>query len=89
MKRSHYHYFEIADKKAYILYDQEDLVKLDPPCSIGEERDVKIAVTKLPKETIMSYYEITDIKLTPAGAQFTFKKILTKIPEIKDKEDKK
>lgn len=87
MKRSHYHYFEVADREAYLLYDQENLVKLDSPSSIGDEREVKLALSKLPKETIMSYYEIKDIKLTKDGAQFTFKRILTKIPEIK--EDKK
>lgn len=92
MKRSHYHYFEVTHKKvthkkAYLLYDQENLVKLDSPSSIGGEREVKLALSKLPKETIMSYYEIKDIKLTKDGAQFTFTKILKKVPEIK--EDKK
>jgi hypothetical protein len=50
MKRKHYYYFQLAKGDAYFLYDGESLKELDSPLSIGEEREVKLAVTKLPKE---------------------------------------
>ena len=50
MKRKHYYYFELAKGDAYFLYDEESLIKLDSPLSIGDERKVKNEVTKLPKD---------------------------------------
>jgi hypothetical protein len=55
MKRKHYYYFQLAKGDAYFLYDGESLKELDSPLSIGEEREVKLAVTKLPKDCILTY----------------------------------
>ena len=50
MKRKHYYYFELKKGKSYLLYDEESLIKMDSPLSIGNESEVKSAVTKLPKD---------------------------------------
>ena len=50
MKRKHYYYFELKKGKSYLLYEEESLIKMDSPLSIGDESEVKSAVTKLPKD---------------------------------------
>lgn len=88
-KTKHFHYFELNKSKAYLLYDGESLIELDSPLSIGEEREVKNAVVKLPKDATISYYELKKVGLTKAEAEFKFKKTFTKYPKVKDEEETK
>lgn len=67
-KRKHYYYFELKKGHAYLLYDEESLINLDSPLSIGNESEVKKAVTKLPKDKnnklpIVTYSELRDVKI--------------------------
>jgi hypothetical protein len=59
------------------LYDGESLKELDSPLSIGEERKVKLAVTKLPKDCILTYCEIKNIDIRSDSIKFDFKRIRT------------
>ena len=66
--RKHYYYFELAKGDGYLLYDGESLIKLDSPLSIGDEREVKLAVTELPKDKngklpIVTYSKLKDVKI--------------------------
>jgi hypothetical protein len=79
MKRKHYYYFELAKGDGYLLYDGENLIELDSPLSIGDEREVKNAVTKLPKDKngkmpIVTYSELTDVKISSSKIVFDFKR---------------
>lgn len=62
-KRKHYYYFELKKGHAYLLYDEESLINLDSPLSIGNESEVKKAVTQLPKDAIITYSELLDVKI--------------------------
>lgn len=77
MKRKHYYYFQLAKGDAYFLYDGESLKQLDSPLSIGEEREVKLEVTKLPKDCILTYCEIRDIDIRQDSIKFDFKRLMT------------
>ena len=77
--RKHYYYFELAKGDAYLLYDGESLIKLDSPLSIGNEREVKLAVTKLPKDKnnklpIVTYSELLNVKIESSKIVFDFKR---------------
>ena len=77
--RKHYYYFELAKRDGYLLYDGESLINLDSPLSIGNEREVKLAVTKLPKDKngklpIVTYSELTDVKIESSKIVFDFKR---------------
>ena len=66
--RKHYYYFELAKGDGYLLYDGESLIKLDSPLSIGNESEVKKAVTNLPKDKngklpIVTYSKLKDVKI--------------------------
>ena len=68
--RKHYYYFELAKGDGYLLYDGESLINLDSPLSIGDEREVKLAVTELPKDKngngklpIVTYSKLKDVKI--------------------------
>ena len=66
--RKHYYYFELAQGDGYLLYDGESLIKLDSPLSIGDEREVKLAVTELPKDKngklpIVTYSKLRNVKI--------------------------
>ena len=68
MKRKHYYYFELSKGDGYLLYDGESLINLDSPLSIGNESEVKKAVTKLPKDKngklpIVTYSELRNVKI--------------------------
>jgi len=78
-KRKHYYYFELAKGHAYLLYDGESLINLDSPLSIGNEREVKRAVTTLPKDKndklpIVTYSELLDVKIESSKIVFDFKR---------------
>lgn len=77
--RKHYYYFELAKGDGYLLYDGESLINLDSPLSIGNEREVKLAVTKLPKDKngklpIVTYSELRDVKIESSKIVFDFKR---------------
>ncbi len=77
MKRKHYYYFELAKGDAYFLYDGESLRKLDSPLFIGDEREVKREVTKLPQDSIVTYCEIENIDIRQDSIKFDFKRNVT------------
>lgn len=77
MKRKHYYYFELAKGDGYLLYDGESLIKLDSPLSIGDEREVKNAVTKLEKDAIVTYCNLRDIDIRSDKILFDFKRNAT------------
>lgn len=75
--RKHYYYFELAKGDGYLLYDGESLINLDSPLSIGNEREVKLAVTKLPKDKngklpIVTYSKLRDVKIESSKIVFDF-----------------
>lgn len=76
-KRKHYYYFELTKGHAYLLYDGESLINLDSPLSIGDEREVKLAVTNLTKDKngklpIVTYSKLRDVKITSGTIVFDF-----------------
>lgn len=81
MKSKHVHYFELNKGEAYLLYDGESLIELDSPLVIGNESEVKNEVVKLPKDTIVSYYELKNVSLEKDKAKFEFKKLRTIYPK--------
>lgn len=82
MKNKHIHCFELKKPDFYCLYDQEDLTGKDEPIIMGTEREVKVAISKFPKEsTIVSFYELKKIDLTKDGSKFEFKKLRTIYPK--------
>lgn len=73
-KRKHYYYFELTKGHAYLLYDGESLINLDSPLSFGDEREVKLAVKNLPKDAIITYSELLDVKIESSKIVFDFKR---------------
>lgn len=73
-KRKHYYYFELTKGHAYLLYDGESLISLDSPLSFGDEREVKLAVKNLPKDAIITYSELLDVKIESSKIVFDFKR---------------
>lgn len=83
MKKRHVHYFELKKGDSYMLYEQENLLDKDSPIIIGDEREVKIEISKLPKDTIMSYYDLKSVDLSKSEVKFAFKKLRTIYPKSK------
>ena len=73
-KRKHYYYFELTKGHVYLLYDGESLINLDSPLSFGDEREVKLAVKNLPKDAIITYSELLDVKIESSKIVFDFKR---------------
>lgn len=73
-KRKHYYYFELTKGHAYLLYDGESLINLDSPLSFGDEREVKLAVKNLPKDAIITYSTLNDVKIESSKIVFDFKR---------------
>lgn len=78
-----YHYIELCKGAAYVLYDAANGKDFSDPksvLSIGDERTVKNAITKLQSDCVIMYYSLKDVKLAKDGSVFeiAFKTYLTK-----------
>jgi hypothetical protein len=89
-----YYYIELVEGKAYVLYEAgsaRDFSDKKSIIAIGDERTVKNAVVKnLPKECVIMYHTLKEVKLAKDGTVFEleFKKYLTKNFTEYKKEDK-
>lgn len=81
--KKYYYYIELVKGQAYLLYeasDSKDFKDKKSIIAIGDERTVKIAFKDLPKECVVMYHTLKEVKLAKDGTVFEleFKKYLTK-----------